>query len=354
MKKTNWVGAAMVALAPLYAGAADLSPAMQHVAAATKGEPPLKLSWGASTMSGEKGATMAQDAMNKMFGTAIKVVFTPGPNIIQFGGQLATEFKAGKPAAADVYLAELSAVQLIDMGALELVDWKALLPGRITDDIVEANGALVRFTTMIAGITYNTRLLPKPPQTLAEVLKPEFKGKFATTPYAAGLDYMAASDVWGVKGTEWVRAFSGQVAGLMRCGEPNRIASGEFLGLVLDCGAGDAAIMKEKGAPLAQVIPSDYVMLRYFYLSVPKHAAAPNSAKAFVAFMMTPEGQKVVWDTWHYDLHHFAGSHSAQDLAEVEKRGGKGKQLTVEWFRAHPEAMAAREDVVKTIQSGGK
>src|SRR5215470_10918014 len=102
MKISVYVAAAIVVLVPGYAEAIDLTPAMQQVAAGTKGEPPLKLSWSPLTLGGEKGAQMMQDGMNKMFGTNVKIVFTPGPNIAQFGGQLATEFKAGKPASADV------------------------------------------------------------------------------------------------------------------------------------------------------------------------------------------------------------------------------------------------------------
>jgi ABC-type Fe3+ transport system substrate-binding protein len=72
------------------------------------------------------------------------------------------------------------------------------------------------------------------PTVLEDFLKPAWKGKLASTPYAAGFDVLLADDVWGKERTvHYVRALSKQITGLIRCGEAERIATGEYLGLVM-------------------------------------------------------------------------------------------------------------------------
>ena len=63
------------------------------------------------------------------------------------------------------------------------MDWKALVPDRITDQSTEQDGQLVRVYSGMSGVTYNTRLAPMKPTTLADFLRPEWKGKIASTPY---------------------------------------------------------------------------------------------------------------------------------------------------------------------------
>jgi hypothetical protein len=93
---------------------------------------------------------------------------------------------------------------------------------------------------------------------------------------------------------------TGQLAGLRAADQP---LPGEFWALIFDCGGSDAQLAKAKGAPVDQVVATDFVQMRFFYMGVPKNSASPNAAKAFIAFMMTPEGQKLAWDTWAEDAH---------------------------------------------------
>ena len=61
-----------------------------------------------------------------------------------------------------------------------------------------------------------------------------------TVAKSAGFDILAAKDVYGPeKAVAFAKEFSGQVAGLIRCDDNQRIASGEFLALLLDCGGTD-------------------------------------------------------------------------------------------------------------------
>ena len=69
------------ALSPSRATAASaqgINPALKELAAAANKEGSLTLSWSGSTFAGIQGAARYQAAINKMFGTNIRVNFLPG------------------------------------------------------------------------------------------------------------------------------------------------------------------------------------------------------------------------------------------------------------------------------------
>jgi ABC-type Fe3+ transport system substrate-binding protein len=106
---------------------------------------------------------------------------------------------------------------------------------------------------------------------------------------------------------------------------------------------------KAKGAPVDQVLAKDFVQARFFYLGVPKNAPNPNAAKAFVTFMMTPEGQKLAWETWAEDLHMFPESNIGKQINALNPR-----VLDIAWTNAHPETGEAREKILKVMRVADK
>jgi ABC-type Fe3+ transport system substrate-binding protein len=204
--------------------------------------------------------------------------------------------------------------------------------------------------TGLSGVTYNSQLAPMKPTVLEDFLKPEWKGKLASTPYAAGFDVLLADDVWGKDRTvNYVRALSKQIAGLIRCGEAERIATGEYLGLVMDCTGQDALQWQERGAPLEQLMPLDAAQQRYYYFAVPKNARHPNAAKLYTTFILTEEGQKLAYDTWKTDLHFLPGSRMGAVVADYKKRNVKFKEVTVDWWIAHSEIEATKSELIKIL-----
>lgn len=350
--------AAAVALAAAAepALAADYSPELQALIKAADAEGTLKLVWTPGAIGGARGAKGIEDGMNKMFGTKIEVRFAPGGSMPQVGNQLAAENKAGRPATTDMYITSLNnAAVLAPLGIFRKVEWTRLLPGRITDEMIEADGVALRYVTTLTHFAYNTNLLPDPPKTLEGFLDPKFKGKLATTPYAAGWDAMGASDVWGLKKTvDFARALSGQISGLINCGDENRIASGEFVAMIFTCGGG-ARVLVEKGAPLALKVPADMVSTGFFYLMVPRNATSPNAATLATVYLMTDEGQKFSWEVWRDDLHLFPGSNMA-GLLQVALVGSGGKMTlqTIKWAQEHPEKDEALAAVTDIFQTSGK
>jgi iron(III) transport system substrate-binding protein len=292
-------------------------------------------------------------AMEKESGAKITINFTPGPSMPSVGQQIATEFQAKQKSVTDVWHTSGSyIVPLLARDMFLSADWKALLPGRITDQVIEAEGRLVRVITGLTGATYNSRLAPFKPKTTADFLKPEWKGKFASTPYAAGFDTLSATDVWGPQKTlDYARQISKQISGLIRCSEMERIASGEFLALVFDCSGQGAMVWKNRGAPLDQVVLLDAAQLRYYYMLVPKNAAHPNAATLFTAFMQTPTGQSILWNSWHSDLHLYPESNIKKQADAIIAQGGKFAEASAEWAAKHPEVEATTNEAIKILSA---
>ncbi len=228
--------------------------------------------------------------MNKAFGTNIRITFLPGPDMARVVNQVATEFSAGQRAHVDLVLGAAPQIApVVKVNFFEPVDWTRYLPGRITADMTELDGKIIRIATGLSGVTYNSQLAPMQPRVLDDFLRPEWKGKIASTPYAAGLDVLLADDVWGKQKTvSYVRALTKQIAGMTRCGETERIATGEYLALVMDCTGQDALLWQEKGAPVAQLMPLDAAQQRYYYFAVPKNAQTSERRQAARGLSVDP------------------------------------------------------------------
>src|SRR5262249_23326902 len=345
------LSAALMVIGSAATPAQEINAALKELASAANREGALTLSWSGSTFAGIQGAARYQPARNKYFGTNIRINFVPGADMARIINTLATEYSAGQKASVDIALgAAPQVVPVLKANYFESVDWKKYLPNRITDEMVEQNGQLLRIVTGLSGATYNSALAPMKPLTLEDFLKPAWKGKIASTPYSAGFDILLAEDVWGKEKTfTYVRALSQQITGLIRCGEAERIATGEYLALVMDCTGQDALQWKEKGAPLEQMMPLDAAQQRYYYFAVPKNAQHPNAAKLYSIFLMTEEGQKLSYETWKTDLHSFPGSKMGKMVDDYAKLGVKFKEVTVGWYNQHPEIDAGKSELIKIL-----
>jgi ABC-type Fe3+ transport system substrate-binding protein len=323
-----------VAGAVTAASAAELGPALQKLVAEADREGEIAITWSQSTMGGPRGAAIVEREINAMFGTRLHIKFTPGPSMPAVGNELRMRDSAGQAAQTDVYMAfSKNMSELVGSGLFLKVNWQELLPGRITEAMVEADGTLIKLVTSLPGATYNTTVFPTRPQRLTDFLEPALKGKLASTPYSASFDLLAAKDFWGPdQAVDFARKLSDQVSGLIRCDELERLASGEFAALVLDCDASSVGALARKGAPVAHTTLRDFPAMSFFYLSVPRRAVHPAAGTLFTVFTMTPQGQKIVWETMSTDLHLFPDSHLAATVAAVEAElGVRLKSLDIAW-----------------------
>jgi ABC-type Fe3+ transport system substrate-binding protein len=266
------------------------------------------------------------------------------------------ERQVGRKSSGDAFAA--TAVQMaayVDQGLFRPIDWKKLMPARVTPDLSEANGHMLRYRTVIPAILYNTAEAKWAAsiKTFDEVLDPKFKGKFYTTPILAGFDVMLSDEKWGVAGTtERVRKLAKQVGGLAGCEAADRVASGEIPALVLECGNGIPNTSRYRGQNiLASHIIPDTAQKRYNYISIPSHAEHPNAGILYALFIMTPEGQeKMSWDFMGSDYHVFEGSRTRKYIDELEGSGVKFVDVTYDWWRSHPEIDRVNEGLMKIIR----
>jgi iron(III) transport system substrate-binding protein len=329
------------------------SPALAALIKGAAAEGKIDLQWSSSLLGGLDGVTQAVDGMNKMFGLHLEPRLTPDPDSVpQLLNKVAVTQKAGQPSPTDAFVGTtVHIATAIQRDMVQGADWTALLPGRITDKTIEDKGLAVRvFTTLPGGIVYNTQLAPHPPTSLADLLKPEWKGKIASNPYGASFELLSASDVWGEeKALDFARKFSAQISGLIGCPDMERVASGEFVLFAMDCSGRNWVQFARQGAPLGFVVPSDFAAQRYYYMVIPKNAAHPNAGKLFVTFLLTSEGQKILWKTGDYDLHTFPDSGMHQVIADYEAKGAKFREFTLDWWAQHPEVVPAQRKAVDII-----
>jgi len=338
--------------------AADFSPELKDLIAKANSEGKLHVSWSESSVGGSQGAKKIQAAMNDMFGTKIKITFSPGRSMAAMSSKIRAEAAAGTPASSNVYLGPAPfAAPMVKRKVLIKRPWPKYLPGRITDEISEADGALLRVATALGGVTYNTKLMPgkEKPTRMSDFLKPGWKGKIASTPYAASFDTLSANGAWGPKKTtEYVRKLSSQIRGLIRCGEGERIATGEFIALVMDCNSAMARKWTRRGAPVEQMIPIDAATKRQFYMGVPTNSSNQYAATLYAVFLNTREGQKILWTMWDQDNDAFPESETRKMVAALEKKGAKFTNATYAFQKAHPEINKAKKGIVKILKSTRK
>jgi iron(III) transport system substrate-binding protein len=244
--------------------------------------------------------------------------------------KLAQEAAAGQPASTDVYLGSSSHIVSAQRAGnvLRKVDWNAILDRPMASDVkfdrVAPEGLAVATGTRVVGITYNTNLVKGEdiPKSMNDPLNPKWKGKIASTPYATGFYDFAAPDGLGY---EVMKTYTQKIAehagGLIRCGDTNRITSGEFVMLVFDCGGNDVIkLNEERRAPIAHARPSEVGRLNIIYLGVPTNATSPNGAQLLTQFMHTPEGQALYWKWDRIDLHAYQEAKTYPMVKEITGR----------------------------------
>jgi ABC-type Fe3+ transport system substrate-binding protein len=314
----------------------------------------LDIVWGENTLAGASGIETLLRAVNTYYGLDLKVQYTPGPSQPQVATQLVQEYAAGRRATTDVYIGgseSYIATLVSPTMTLEQVDWAGIFD-HIDPSFMAVNGAALQISSRLPGIVYNTQLIPpsEAPRSLQALLDPKWKGRVSTQAYLAFFDTLSDPGIWGMDRTrQYVTAFSAQVAGLIRCGEYERVASGEFWINALACTEGGVRPFINQSAPLGYIIPEDAGVITHRYLAVPKHARHPNAATLFVAFFLTPAGQQFLWDVDYEDHHGVPGTHNYQVVQDLKAKGMQFVDVSVERQMSFPVLENAAE-LQKLIQ----
>ncbi|HLH24287.1 MAG TPA: extracellular solute-binding protein [Chloroflexota bacterium] len=300
--------------------------AVQQLIDGARGEGELNVIWSSSFFHGGDALPEIVQAFNAYYGLNTRINRTVGPSMPQMAARLIQEAQAGKPPSTDLYHgSDEHIAMMLAADVLQPVDWRALDP-RIPAEAVAEKNVAVAYGTWFPGITYNEQLVPASdvPRTLKDVLDPRWKGLVASTPYAAGFYRLALSNEWGGDATTaYVQQLADQVGGLIRCGEYERILSGEFLLHALNCGVNVDQQQHADGKPIGFVIPADAIHASYYTFAVPKGSAHPNTATLFALFMLTEEGQRLSYQADFLDLDLLPGSGTAALIKPLLDQGNR-------------------------------
>ncbi|MGE5064050.1 MAG: ABC transporter substrate-binding protein [Myxococcales bacterium] len=358
--RSRWtLAAAAAALAfGVRAWPADLPPAMKELVEQARKEGQLNISW--SSMGFNKGAERFEQGFNAYYGLKTKFNYTPGLSFVAATKRIADELAANKPAFRDLSLiAGAPDVKFdLDQKIDRPIDWAALLP-QIPKDvlarIVSPEGRLIRFLDQAPTIMYNTNIVKaaEAPKSLADLANPKWKGMLASTPFVFGWEDLPAHPAWPrQKALDLVSKVAQNVSGLIRCADFDRISSGEFPIFALVCEPGLVRQLQARGAPVDQNIPQDWRMMYYWSFGVPRNAQNPATATLFIAWVLTPEGQRVMWENEGADLHLLPGSRNRAVYEQLEKSSG-GPMVELTWQQEMSYSDPAfRQTLVEKFRNG--
>lgn len=295
---------------------------MRDLVAAAAKEGVLNLAVGAS-FGGAEGARVIQEHIEKRYHITFAIHYSPVVSGVPFVQQLVQEVKAGQTASSDIAFT-VTAASLAP--AFARIDWRKYVPN-VPEAAMIYDKHAVEVLSTLHSFSYNTKLVPRDqvPQSFADLLKPQWKGKIATSSYQGTfLSYIGLPQVFGHQGMlDYVHKFAGQVAGLMVCGNTDRVVSGEFLIFGIDCGDHEVRKRQRLGQPIASFYPKEGTLLSGITPAVPLTSAHPNAARLFIAFLLTREGQDVLWEVTAEDSNLIPGSHMAKVIADARHRGVK-------------------------------
>ena len=329
--------------------AANLNDATKKLVDAARAE-------GALDMNGvfNGAATEAQaliEDFNKRYGLNTSVKYTPFASHPDEAAKLIAERKAGQAPHTDMFLGPTDFIRQLNQAdtlvPLQMPDPTALDSKWLN----QSGGVAIPFYTIFPGIAYNTNLVKgaEVPSTYGDLLNRNVP--LAGTPYAAIYLTLAAPAVWGPdKAIAYATAYSKKMAGLGGCGNEAQVASGQFAILAPDCAENFVNILKNKGAPIAYVIPKDAPIIYWFWGSVLKGAAHPNTAQLFINYLATPGAQKVIYKYDLTDLDILPGSRTGQERKSYEAKGYKFYVNDFDFLAANnPQALPAYAKIIQIM-----
>jgi iron(III) transport system substrate-binding protein len=265
---------------------------------AAQGEGSLTLYTAATQVAAKAQA----DAFTKKYDVKVNMVRMTGAQLTQ---RVEAEAKAGQPAA-DVLVTSDPVMVKTGMGEGWLTPLeKADIPGYPWDFperfLQKDYGSAVVLLQM-TGIAYNTDLVKGDdiPKGWEDLLDPKWQGKIGIADLKSSLGYTAE---WVVidklMGGDYLSKLGKQNLKVYASGAPASAALGAGeIPLLADQLITNVVPVKEKGAPVAWVIPDKTTSLDDYVALVTK-AKSPNAAKLFTKYIMSQEGADVLAKASH-------------------------------------------------------
>ena len=101
-------------------------------------------------------------------------------------------------------------------------------------------------------------------------------------------------------------------------------------------------------------MPEEGTVLHMRYAAIPKNSRAPNAGALLIHYLMSAEGQTLLWKHDGYDLHLFPGSQTKRELDKL--RAAKGKIIinSPEWLASFKNYGEVQKELEAILREGGK
>ena len=330
-----------------------MTPELQKIIDAAKTEKVMLSNTNPLVFGTQPNIDAAKIWIKQNFGIDLDFDITNGGPFGVVGAKILTEFRAGQPSSVDIWAASVPQYDpLLKTGMFIKVPWQTLWPQRIVPQQIGGDGYSIAFSTGTPGILYNTASGSDftTVKVIDDLLKPEFKGRFGTTAFANGFDAMSAKNWEGeARMLDYIAELGKQAQGILNCGGQDRVASGEFQALVLEC-SGASAYTKQYGGKLGLTIPTDSAQLQYYELLIPKHAQHQNAAILFALYLMSEQGQRLLSEWNGIDLDYYPETRVHARIADFEAQGIKFRRIDYPWWLANPGVDQSGAKLGKTLK----
>jgi iron(III) transport system substrate-binding protein len=144
-------------------------------------------------------------------------------------------------------------------------------------------------------IVYNKKLVPNPPKSYAELLRPEYKGRLGTTELASTVLVAWYDWLEKTQGADFLARLKAQGPRLYNGSTPlaQSVASGEIAVSVFGVPTAIIPVI-EQGAPIGYVVPSPG-MGNLYAVAALSWSKRPNAALVLADYIMSQDGQGL----WH-------------------------------------------------------
>ncbi len=172
------------------------------------------------------------------------------------------------------------------------------------DSKEEADKEKVFWTTVresLIGLGYNKNHMRglEVPKNFSELLKPEYKGKYAVSGDATGARMIGA--MLRVKGEEYVKQLKNLDIKLhmISGGALQELLAAGEMAMSFSIFRNHVIVTQGKGGPVDWV-PLDLVAANAGGAALPTHSNRPHAALLFIDFLISPEGQKILEEKFKF------------------------------------------------------
>ena len=86
-------------------------------------------------------------------------------------------------------------------------------------------------------------------------------------------------------------------------------------------------------------------------MTIPANTAHPNAAILYTLYLSSAEGQEnVVWDLYGQDLDLYANSHAGEAVKELQGKGVKFTDVTIDWWKTNQGIEKDHLELTKIIR----